>query len=82
MPLPKQIHNGDMPDADDVMANFNWLSAGKGVKKDTYDNLLACAAAAPAEPFLCYATDNRQAMLYTGDSSIGTNGFIALGGAL
>jgi len=82
MPLPNNIQNGDQPDAAKLMANFNWLAAGRGIKKDTYANLAAHAASAPAEAFVCYATDNRQVMFYTGDVAVGTGGFIALGGAL
>jgi len=82
MALPNNIQNGDVPDANVLMANLNYLAEGKGLKVGSYNALKTFAAAAPSAPFICYASDNKQAMLYTGDISVGADGFIALGGAI
>ena len=78
------IQNGDTPDANVLMANFNWLAAGKGIKTGTYAALKTFAAANAAEPFLCIATmDNGslQLMCYMGAAGVGDAGFVTIGGA-
>jgi hypothetical protein len=68
------------------MANLNYLlgliTGGQSIKVDTQANLIALAATAPTVPFKCYATDIAQEMLYTGDVTKGTGGFIASGGSI
>lgn len=75
MGLPNNIQNGDVPDADKLMANFNYLDSKSGVRVDTFDNLAASAASAPARTFLCYASDLTQLFFYTGDVNVGNGGF-------
>ncbi|MFA6584298.1 MAG: hypothetical protein WCS77_08375 [Elusimicrobiaceae bacterium] len=79
MTQPNPIQNGDIPDANKLMAWFNWLSAGRGIKTGTYDELKNIAALNPADPFDCFATDTRQRLFYTGDTNDGDGGFIILG---
>jgi len=79
MGLPNNIQNGDVPDADKLMANFNYLDDKSGVRVDTFDNLAASAASAPAKPFLCYASDLDQLFFYTGNVNAGNGGFKLIG---
>ena len=72
------ISNGDVPDADILMANFNYLAGGAGIKSDTYAALIITAAAAPTTAFLCIATDSNLFLLYTGDVTAGDGGFVTL----
>ena len=75
MALPNTISNGDVPDATLLMANFNWLAAGKGVASGTYAD-----KGIPADYQLYYATDLKQLLFYTQDGTIGDNGWIVVGG--
>ena len=80
MAQPDNIENGQIPDASKLMTWFNWLNAGKGIQKETFENLISSAQANPQDSFLCWATDLKQLMFYTGDDAIGQSGFIAIGG--
>lgn len=79
MSQPDAIENGDMPDATRLMDWFRWFAAGKGIKTAAYAELLAAAEQNPAEPFDCWATDLKQRLFYTGDTTVGDGGFIILG---
>ncbi|MFA5160914.1 MAG: hypothetical protein WC421_01600 [Elusimicrobiales bacterium] len=82
MALPHNIKNGDTPDADILMANFNYLDVGGiAFKSGTYEELKGYAAANPAKCFDCWAADLKQRMFYCGDPTQGDGGFIVLGGA-
>ncbi|MFA5161295.1 MAG: hypothetical protein WC421_03530 [Elusimicrobiales bacterium] len=81
MPLPNNIQNGDIPDADVLMADLNYLADGKGIRVADYGMLKSFAAGAPGQPFLCIASDLKQLMAYMGDANVGDGGFIAIGGA-
>lgn len=75
------INEGDNPSATVLMANFNFLAGGAGIK--TGVTLAACitaAAAAPTTPFLCIPSDLKALMLYTGVAAAGpeANGFVTL----
>ena len=72
------ISNGDKPDADILMDNFNFLAGGAGLLSDEYADLRVTAAAAPTVAFLCVATDYNLFLLYTGDATAGDGGFITL----
>jgi len=72
------ITNGDLPDATVLMANFNFLAGGAGIKSDTFANLRTAAAIAPTTPFVCIATDDKLFMLYCGDAASADGGFITL----
>lgn len=80
MGVPNNIQNGDIPDATVLMANFNFLGDGKGLKQDTFANLATFAAGDPTVPFLCLASDTMQLMFYCGDTGYGDNGFFIIGG--
>lgn len=69
------IANGQHPDGDKLMENFNYR-----FQKGTLAALQAAAAAEPTIPFIAIATDEKNAYLYTGDTTIGNNGFVSLGG--
>ena len=78
MAAPDRIENGDVPDADKLMLWLDYLTAGKGIQRDTYANLCAIGG---TDPFLAIATDARTALLYVGDATAGDgHGFIVLGG--
>jgi len=79
MGLPNNIQNGDVPDADKLMANFNYLDDKSGVRIDTLANLTIIAASAPTKPFLCYASDQDQLLFYTGNINVGNGGFKLIG---
>jgi len=79
MTLPNNIQNGDVPDAEKLMANFEYLDAKSGVRVDTLANLKTSAAATPTKPFLCYASDYDQLFFYTGNISAGNDGFKLIG---
>lgn len=81
MALPHTINNGDIPDAAAVMANFNHLADGKGVKVDAYAALKTFAALSPSAQFLGWASDLSQLVFYTGNAALGDGGFIIIGGA-
>ena len=82
MPLPHIIKNGDIPDADILMANFNYLdSGGIAFMAGTYADLKLYAASHQSEYFDCFATDLKQRMFYCADPAQGDAGFIVLGGA-
>ena len=69
------IANGDNPDATILMANFNFLAGGAGIK--TGSTLAACQAAAQAAPtqaFSCIPTDLPAWLLYTGSAAAGPDG--------
>ena len=68
-PLPNTIANGDTPDATPLMANFNFLAAGKGIACGTYADLKTAAASAPTVPFIGFATDIAAFVGYCGDAS-------------
>lgn len=73
------IENGQDPDATVLMANFNFLAGGAGIKRDTFANLRVAAAAAPTTPFLCIASaPDNLFMLYWGDVTVGDGGFTVL----
>ena len=76
------IINGNIPDANVLMANFNYLLglafSGGNIKIDTYANLRIIAAAAPTTPFFCIATDADLYMLYCGNVARGDGGFVTL----
>ena len=83
MALPYSISNGDLPDATKLMANFNWLAAGKGIRTGTLAALKTLAATDTATPFLCVATmddGTAQLMCYMGYAALGDGGFITIGG--
>jgi len=80
MAQPTNIVNGDIPDATKLMLWFNWFVAGRGIKKDTYSNLKILANTEPTYCLIGWATDIQQLMFYTGDNTIGDNGFIVIGG--
>ena len=80
MGVPNNIQNGDVPDAVPLMANFNYLGDGKGVRQGTFNELTVFAASAPGTPFLCWATDQKQLLFYCGDTSMGNAGFILVAG--
>jgi len=85
MALPYEIKNGDIPDAEKLMANLEYLNSaiatGSGIITGAYSFLKSHAAASPTEPFDCWATDTKQRLFYCGDTSQGDEGFIVLGGA-
>lgn len=72
------ILNGQNPDATVLMANFNFLAGGAGIKTDTLANLKTAAAAAPTVPFLCVASDASAFMIYCGDATAGDGGFVTI----
>ena len=72
------ITNGDNPDATVLMANFNFLAAGGGIKADTVNNLKVYAALNPTVPFLCIATGDDVFLLYCGNPARGSGGFVTL----
>ena len=76
--LPYTITDGDVPSAVPLMANFNYLLGGAGIKSDTYANLVTAAALAPTVPFLCVATDQDLFLLYCGKATRGNGGFLTL----
>lgn len=80
MPVPNNIQNGDVPDASVLMANFNFLGDGKGIKQDTYENLIVFAAATSTTPFLAFSTDTKQLVFYCGDTNYGDSGFFIVAG--
>lgn len=80
MPVPNNIQNGDVPDASLLMANFNFLGDGKGLRRDTYSGLRAFAQTAPDTPFLCLASDTMQLLFYCGNTSCGEDGFLVVAG--
>jgi len=79
--LPNTIANGDTPDATPLMANFNFLAAGKGIACGTYADLKTAAQSAPTVPFIAFATDLAAFVGYCGDTTKGDAGFVILGGA-
>lgn len=83
MTVPYPIANDQRPDGVKLMANFNYIEAAAtgGVKKDTYAVLKGYAVADPTTPFIGWATDTLQAVLYTADLTVGDAGFITIGGA-
>jgi|GEM_PF-1147614 len=80
MAHPTTIQNGDIPDASKLMAWFDWLAAGRGITAATYAELQETAAASPAEPFDCWATDKKLRLFYCGDATQGDEGFFVLAG--
>ena len=81
MAYPAGVSNGDVPDAAALMAWFNWLAGGRGIRKDAYANIKSAALSDAEYPFIAWATDLRQLVFYTGDAAIGDAGFIVIGGA-
>jgi len=69
------IANGQHPDGDKLMQNFNYR-----FQADTFANLKATAKTNPTILFIGFATDTKTAFLYTGDITVGDEGFITLGG--
>ena len=66
------INNGDVPDATILMANFNFLASGAGIKTgSTMEALKTFAALTPTQPFSCIPTDIKAWMLYTGVATAG-----------
>lgn len=75
------ISNGDNPDATILMANFNFLAAGAGIKTgSTMEALKTFAALTPTQAFICIPTDIDALLLYCGKATRGPNadGFITL----
>lgn len=70
MSAPDDILNGDVPDATVLMEWFDFVR----VKKDTYANIIAAGTGTDA--FTAYATDRKFFMVYTGDATVGTSGFL------
>jgi len=70
MGLPNNIQNGDVPDAEKLMANFIYCAEGKGIKSGTGEELAAYAAAQSAGTrFIAYDTQARQVLFYCGDGT-------------
>jgi len=69
------IANGDHPDGDKLMENFNYR-----FQSGTFAALKAIAEADPTVPFVAIATDIKTVFIYSGDTTIGDSGFVAVGG--
>ena len=75
------INNGDSPDATILMANFNFLAGGAGIKTgSTMEALKTFAALTPTVPFVCIPTDIKAMLVYCGDATAGQNadGFVTI----
>lgn len=76
------IANGDFPSGTIVNNNFLYLdgliSGGQTIKLGTYAALRTFAALNPTVAFQCIATDNKLFLLYCGDVTQGSGGFITL----
>lgn len=66
MPLPNDIQNGHVPDADKVMENFEYLLTligGGGVAIN--EGLFSARPESPVVPQFFYATDQKQMWFYS-----------------
>jgi len=83
MTVPYPIANDQRPDGVKLQANFDYIEAAAvgGVRVGTYDVLKGYAVATPSTPFIGWATDILQVVLYTSDITVGDAGFVTLGGA-
>ncbi len=70
------VGNGLPPDGDILNTAFTFLLAGKGILKDTYANIVI--AGTGTDPFLAWATDEKMFMLWTGDATVGRDGFLII----
>ena len=75
--LPNTIFNGDVPDANKLMENFQFCADGKGLKIGTYAELKAVGG---TDPFIGFATDLRQFVGYSGNPTEGDGGLAVLAG--
>jgi len=88
MALPNTIENGPgkWPDATKLQENFEYLYAliigGGVIKQDTLANLKIYAALNPTVAFMCFDTGDNTLMAYTGNVTIGDNGFILVSGGI
>lgn len=82
MAVPDEIANNSSLVSSKIRAWTDYLKAGKGIYANSYAELKAFASLNPSEPFLCIATDTggKILMVYMGDTGMGDNGFITLGG--
>lgn len=72
-------HTGNYPDAPKIPTNFLIVDNGN-ILKGTYEELKQSISG--TQPIFAWATDIKMLFLYTGDVSLGDEGFITLGGTL
>ena len=79
MALPYTITNGNVPDAEEVQGNFDFLYALTGsILGGTYAALRVKAAEAPTSAFLGNATDAELLVFYCGNVARGDGGFFTI----
>ena len=77
--LPNTIENGDIPDANILTENLQFLADGKGLYIGTYADCKTQAESAATVQFIAWATDLKQLVIYTGDTAEGDAGFRVIG---